>query len=273
MLGIFTTLTDPDRRGDCWLPAIQCYAELADEVVIVNGGTEKFLDLPDNVRVINSEWTKEFSWDLIGKKFTEGYNALNTRWAVHADIDFLFHERDFNLIRRTFEENPNEPALTFWKYQFILPDRYNLKSRLTIAVNKGKFGERIKFNSGGDLCQPSLDGRELNPNTVKEARIPFYNYEKLIKTREQVFDDVGRMARAWERYFNNTKLGSDEESAFDEWARMLKGRFDKPHQEIGLLDHPEFIIPYIIALNKNHFGYDGFGMLPINNYSKEIHNA
>lgn len=269
-LGIFTTLTDPNRRGDCWIPALQCYSELADKVVVINGGTEKFNNLPDNVEIIDSEWPEEFDWTLIGQKFTEGYKALDTSWVLYADIDMIFHETDFSLIRRVFEDNPNQPAMSFWKYQFILPDRYNLKSRLVLAVNKRILGDRVKFDSGGDLCRPSIDGVEIDSGKAMESRIPVYNYEKIIKNYSQVSNDVGRMARAWQRHFGEYKLGgADDESAFDEWAKMTKGRFNKPQERIDLLKHPQFIIPAIMNLKPENFGHSGFGMLEVNDYMGE----
>lgn len=267
-LSIFTTVTDPIRRGDCWLPAIQCYSELADEVVVVDGSQyETFHNMPANVRMVEYPWPDEFDWAFIGQQFTRGYEACTGDWVLYADIDMLFHETDFGLIRRVFEENPNTPALTFWKYQFILPDRYNLKSRLVLAVNKKLLGDRVKFDSGGDLCRPSIDGVEIDPSTCKESRIPVYNYEKINKNYNQVTNDVGRMARAWQRQFGEYKLGGeDDESAFDEWAKMLKGRFNKPQQRVGLFRHPQFIIPTITQLKKDQFGYDGFGILELNDY-------
>lgn len=270
-LSCFSTVTDPIRRGDCWLPAVQCYAELADEVILVNGSQyETFHNLPSNVKMINHEWPDEFNWKFIGQQFTRGYQACSGDWVLYADIDMIFHETDFSLIRRVFEDNPNQPAMSFWKYQFILPDRYNLKSRLVLAVNKRILGDRVKFDSGADLCRPSIDGVEIDSGKAMESRIPVYNYEKILKNYSQVSNDVGRMARAWQRHFGEYKLGgADDESAFDEWAKMTKGRFGKPQQRIDLLKHPQFIIPAIMNLKPENFGYDGFGMLEVNDYMGE----
>ena len=186
---------------------------------------------------------------------------------IHADLDFIFHERDFKAIRQAIEVYRDEPALSFWKYQFILPDRYNLKSRLVLAVNKAKFGDRIRFNSGGDLCQPSLDGLYINPSQIPEARIPFYCYEKLIKTEAQVIDDVERMADAWYRYFLHYRLGT-KQTAYKEWLKMVTGRFQKPQESILLTDHPIYVQNTISGLKRSQWGYSGFDKLVVNNYAK-----
>lgn len=276
-LSIFTTMTHPIERGDNFKDAIHCYMDLADELVVVDGSktnkAEAFKLIPKSseqaeVVYVHNLWPKEFDWPLIGQQFQRGYEAATGDWVIHADIDFLFHENDFGRIRQAIEDAGDAPALSFYKYQFILPDRYNLKSRLVIAVNKGKYGDRIKFDSGGDLCQPSLDGQEITPDHARESGIAFYNYEKILKDVNQITEDVGRMARAWQSHFGVARLGADNESAFEEWATMIKGRFTKPQKEIPITDHPKYVQKTIMNLTRNQFGWDGLGMLPKNNYIK-----
>lgn len=269
-LSIFTTITNPAWRGDNYEDAIKCYEDLADELIIVNGGnTDHEQNIIDDLktRTLFEKWPTEFNWNLIGQQFQRGYEACTGDWVIHADLDFIFHEQDFATLRQAMEDNPDAPALSLWKYQFILPDRYNLKSRLVVAVNKGKYGDRIRFDSGGDLCQPSLDGVEIKPDDVPEARVPIYNYEKLLKTKEQITDDVQRMARAWLRHFGTAKLGLDE-NAYDEWLRMVKGRFQKPQEFIKLEAHPKYVQETIKNLKPENWGYSGFGELEVNRYAK-----
>lgn len=275
-LSIFTTVTDPNRRGDNYIDARRCYQELANEVVIVDGSAYNYLK-PRN-RIINRiehsiklyhEWPKEFSWEFIGQQFQRGYEACTGDWVIRADLDMLFHEKDFRAIREACAVYNDQPALSFYKWQFILPDRYNLKSRLVLAVNKGKFGDRIRFDSGGDLCQPSLDGEELTPDSVPEAAIPVYNYEKLLKTREQIAQDQGRMERAWFRLHGEYQMKSDgtDEGALDRWIQAQKGKFSKPQRHIKLEEHPKFIQQTIKNLKPENWGYSGFGELEVNSYA------
>ena len=51
-LSIFTTMTNPSERNDPWKEALNCYEDLADEVIIVG-----------------EDWPYEFRWDHIGKTF------------------------------------------------------------------------------------------------------------------------------------------------------------------------------------------------------------
>jgi len=265
-LSIFTTVKWPEQRGDLYEEPWACYKNLADEVVEVDGDELEYDEwikiVSEKRRIIRSPWAKEFRWEFIGQQFQRGYEACTGDWVIHADLDFIFHENDYEAIRMACEQNSDAPGISFWKYQFILPDRYILKSRLVLAVNKAKYGDRIRFDSGGDLCQPSLDGNEIKPDDVPEARIPFYNYEKLLKTESQIKDDVGRMARAWQKHFGEYKLGGpDDESAYEEWWKMTAGRYDKDQEHIDINKHPKVMQETIKNLQPNQFGYNGFGML------------
>lgn len=270
MISIFTTITDPRIRGDAWKPAFECYKDLADEFVVVDGSKdmkpESGFSNPE-MKVIVSKWPKEFDWPFIGQQFQRGYEACSGEVVIHADLDFLFHEKDFEAIREAADRmlDSHAPAMSFYKYQFILPDRYNLKSRLVIMVNKRDFGDRIRFDSGGDLCQPSLDGRYISPDSVPEAKLPFWNYEKLTKTKEQIMDDVGRMDRAYKRHFGKYIYGDDgsDKSAYEGWLKMAGGRFSKPQQKVSLKDHPQYIQEAIKNLKPEHWGYNGLGELGV----------
>lgn len=271
-LSIFTTATNPEQRGDLFEQPLECYQRLADEIVIMDGTFQHLKGWNDDVgassraRFVKYEWPREFWWPFIGQQFQRGYEACTGDWVIHADLDFIFHEQDYDAIRFTLSST-DAPAVNFLKYQFILPDRYNLKSRLVMAVNKRKYGDRIRFDSGGDLCQPSLDGREIKPGEVPGARIPFYNYEKILKTREQVMDDAGRMARAYERHFGERKLaGPDDQSALDKWLSMTVGRFKKPQERVALSFHPRVMQETIAALEPEQWGYSGWGLLGENDY-------
>lgn len=238
--------------------------------MIIDGSSDepRANDITLSKKRIYSKWPDEFSFEFIGQQFQRGYEACTGDWVIHADVDFLFHEKDFRALREACERHSRSPALSFYKYQFILPDRYNLKSRLVVAVNKKVYGDRIRFDSGGDLCQPSLDGKEIIPGDVPEAQVAIYNYEKILKTEEQIKDDVGRMARAYERRFGYFKLGGPKnEDAYREWLKMVTGRFTKPQKHIPLKDHPKYIQDTIKRLRPDQWGFHGLGHLEANDYT------
>lgn len=267
-LSIFTTVTDPTRRGDNVRPALQCYEDLADEVVIVDGSIRGFKVTKHVGKKVNifHEWPKEFDWQFFGEQFQRGYDACTGDWVIKADLDYIFHEEDFINIRHAIERENSFAAMSMYKYQFLIPDRYNLKSRLVNVVNKGKFGSRIKFNGGGDLCQVTLDGKLLAPDYIPESKIPFYNYEKILKTKEQITDDVGRMERAYSRHFGHTQYKSSESNYFEKWYEAQKGKFNKPQLPLEFDLHPKYIKDTIRNLKPENFGWNGFGLVERLNY-------
>lgn len=255
-LSIFTTATRPAERGDTYDQSLACYNNFADEVIVKG-----------------DDWPQEFSWEYIGQTFTKGYEACSGDWVLHCDLDFLFHQKDFAKIRQALKDYPNTPAVSFYKWQFILPDRYNLKSRLMLAVNKKAFGDRITFTGGGDLCQPQLDGVDIEINEMPQAGVPFYNYEKLSKTYDQIKDDVERMDRAYERFFGSKLYSTDKYDAMSGWLRMARGRFNKPQKHIKLSEHPKFIQDTIKNLRPGQWGYSGFGLLEESDYVKSRNSS
>lgn len=260
-VSIFTTITDPDQRGDNWMDAFRCYEEMADEVAVINGGGNLGLASEKVIYQI-SPWPQEFSWEFIGQQFQRGYEACTGDWVIRMDLDTIFHEKDFERIRDVLEREPELPCIAFSKYQFILPDRFNVKSRLILAVNKRRFGDRIRFDSGDDLCQVSLDGYYIKPSDFPTMKVSVWNYECLLKTRIQLLEDKGRFARAWQRQFGEYKLGGpDNLSAYEKWLEMVKGRFAKPHQKIALSSHPKYIQDTIKNLTSEQWGYSGFGLI------------
>lgn len=269
-ISIFTTATRPHERGDNHWDAYDCYEELADEVIVIDGSRKGNPGTLKQKHFLN-EWSQEFNWPFIGEQFQRGYEAATGDIVIHADLDFIFHQHDFDNIRRTAQAllNSHSPAMSFYKYQFILPDRYNIKSRLVVMVNKRDYGDRIKFNSGGDLCQPSLDGVELKPGIVPEAQVALYNYDSLLKTKAQKLEDVGRMDRAYKRHFGKYLYGKDgtDQSAYEGWLEMIVSRFHKPSRKIKLNDHPIFVQETIKNLEPENWGYDGHGYLERNSYA------
>lgn len=265
-LSIFTTSTRPTKRGDMIKQALSCFEELADEVINVSGDWSAYTSNNNasfKTRIVKLAWPQEFDWLQISKAYQAGYEACTGDWALFADLDFIFHQDDFSRIRQVMEDNVHHPALSFWKYQFVLPDRYNVKSRRVIAINKAMCGDRVKMNGGGDLCQVTFDGKHLTPDDVPEARVPFYNYEKLIKTKEQIMDDVGRMERAYKRHFGHTQYRSDgtNEGAYKKWYEAQRGKFTRPQKHIGIDSHPMFVQDTIKNLKPEQFGYNGFGLV------------
>src|SRR5687768_2197864 len=104
-LGVFTTTTNPVWRGDNIVDALNCYDELADEVVMINGAvdSDKRIEIDRRLQ-LDYLWPQEFSWEFIGQQFQRGYEACTGDWVVRMDIDCMFHENDFEALRGALKQ-------------------------------------------------------------------------------------------------------------------------------------------------------------------------
>ena len=66
------------------------------------------------------------------------------------------------------------PAIAFPQYQIFTPDRYQLKTKICLALNKKEFPE-IKLNGGGDLVLPTLNGKLIEVSDVPNVKSRFIN--------------------------------------------------------------------------------------------------
>jgi len=243
-LSICTSYTDPESRMDPWREAINCYQELADEVV--SSG---------------EDWPYEFSWEYIGKVFNESFQKATGDWVIRMDLDYFFHEKDFVKLRKFLEKNFNKPAVAFPKNQFFTPERYSVKSHIVLAYNK-KFFPEIKLNGGEDLCLPTLNGIEIKPSDVPTAKIKLWNYDCMFKTKDVIKEDRARFARAWYRHFKDWGFedGENPEIAFHTWFSMVEDRYKNHNKKIKIEKHPKFILNKIKNLDESQFGYSAFGL-------------
>ena len=243
-LSIFTTMTNPEDRKDPWKEALNCYEELSDEVIVVG-----------------EDWPEEFEWDYIGKTFQNGFNKCSGDWVIRMDLDYFFHEKDFSYIRKFLKKNINSPAVAFPQYQFFTPDRFQVKTKICIALNK-KYYPEIKLNGGGDLCMPTLDSKLLINSDMPQAKIPLFQYDSMFRTKEIIASDRARFARAWHSYFGEwgDRGGASEEEAFNAWFEMIKNRYKLHTNRINIDRHPKFIKEKLINLDHKQFGFDAFGL-------------
>lgn len=256
-LTIFTSMTNPDERNDPWRQALQCYEQLADNVIVVG-----------------EKWPYEFSWDTIGKTFQEGFEKCESDWVIRMDIDYFFHEKDFLKIRNALSKFIKFPVVAFPQYQFFNPKNYQIKTRLCLAFNKKAF-PYIKLNGGGDLTLATLDNILINPKMVPNINSPIYQYDSTFRTKEIIGEDRARFARAWFRYFGSygDRGGPTNEEAYNAWYKMVLDRYPKHIFNLKINDHPKFIKESLNMLEPDQFGYNLFGLknnlhFPIKNYLK-----
>ena len=243
-ISTFTTMTNPEERGDPWKEALTCYESYSDEIIKVG-----------------LDWPYEFKFDIVGKFFQEGFNKSTGDWAFRMDIDYFFHEKDLNKLKRALKKNEDMPAIAFPQYQFFTPDRFQVKTKLCIALNK-KYFPNIKLNGGGDLCMPTINNTQILNTSVPSYNIPVYQYDSMFRTKSTIAEDRARFARAWARQFGDygDRGGETPDLAYEAWFSMIKERYAKHTFSLKKDRHPIFMKERLKTLQKGQFGFDAFGL-------------
>lgn len=258
-LSIFTTASNFVERQDPYRQALSSYVDLADEVVVM-WGCKPLDDKTYNNKVVHlhHDWPLEFKWPFIGQQFTRAWQACTGDWVIHADLDFIFHEKTMDDIRSFITKNRNELAIEFHKLQFLLVDRYRQKSKLVLAVNRAKYGKRIRFDGGSDLCQPSYMGKTIE-NALK-SNLCFYNYDYCFKTMKVASRELHRMAKACNRFWPEKQWGwESEEAALKAFMKQQLGRLSNRQVHLAIDKHPKYMRKLIENITPKQFGYNMWG--------------
>ena len=229
---------------DPWKEAISCYEDFADEVI-----------------VLGNNFKTEFMFSDFAPMFEDGFNRSTGDWVIKLDIDTIFHEKDLKKLRSLLEKYNEFPAISLKKYQFFTPERYHMKSRMSMVINKRKYKD-VRFNGGGDLCDPVVNGVHITEKNVPRANIAYWNYDCLFKTKDVISNDRARFARAWERTFGDfgDRGGPTPELAYSAWLNMIEERYKKHIFTVKINDHPKYIQEKLQNINNNQFGFDLFGL-------------
>lgn len=283
-LSIITTITNPEKRQDPWIEAINNYLDLADEVIVVNGGEafeyETFSNNP-KLKQILLPWPEDWNFQELPRHLNAGLKEATGDWVLKLDIDQFIHENDFQTVRKAFE-SCYAPVMTFQKYT-VLPGKSLLqKGEIICAINKRHYPE-ICFGddpeSDTDLCMP------LYPTAIRQVNAPeldyampigplvkyeeagrsgitIWNFDYTFKTAEFTRREFYKFSKAWQNYFGKTSWGHSEEESFKVFINNMSGRCQKAPYQITNLDVlPKYIREKYQNLKKEEFGFNGWGLI------------
>lgn len=292
-LSIFTMITKPEYRQDCWLEALTNFTNFADEVVIVCGDESDLqLNFPnkEKIKLVYNKWRSD-DYMIYGEQYQKGFEATEGDWAIKADIDYFFHEDDWEDIRACLEVS-DEEVLFMAKKQFVLPTKYRVKALMPIVFN-GKLRGRVTFDGGDDYTWPKVDGILVSdkskavcrkeyviigdnvtekqiesrlPEVVEQngrmmqmnRRISVYNYDMTFKDKKTIAREFLKQSKA--RF---KKTGSDwgqtEKAALEYFINMQLGRLSNRSGWAKCESHPKHIQEKINNLKPDQLGYNVFG--------------
>jgi hypothetical protein len=275
-LSILTTITNPIERQDRWQEAMRCYLDLADEVIIVNGGElitkELKQNLHEKIKFVNLPWPDEWNWIELPRHLNAGLKQCTGDWVIKLDIDQFIHEKDFEKIRSAFRRCPADcDVVTFQKMSMTYGKRFYQKGGQPIAF-RNKPGIKIGKNKNKltDLCfavkQTGVEVVEGYKMPVGEqlkewkSGITYWNFDYFFKTKEFTRKEFVRFSRAYNRYFGKWTFGRTEAKAFRVFLNMMKGRYERCPYEYRVEDLPKYIHKAVKDLKPEQFGYNGWGL-------------
>lgn len=290
-LSILTTITDPIERQDPWNEALACYMDLADELVIVNGGkkptNELIKSLDPKVKWVDLYWPHEWNFAELPRHLNAGLKECTGDWVIKMDIDQIFHEKDFDEIRRRLS-NIFAPVMTFQKYTVMPFRKFIQKGEMVLAINKGEHGDKIQFGEAvdekTDLCRPIwvTGNREISSiysfghdykykipvgETVRfeeagRTGVSYWNFDYTFRTEDFAKKEFWRFARAYKRFYGSADWGNTEEESWKVFINMMKSRLQNAIYYIEDLDIlPKYIRERYSRLTEKEFGHSGWGLL------------
>jgi len=255
-ISILTTITEPIKRQDKYKEAFNCYKDMADELVVVDGCgyPDNRIDiLSDKMKVVFLKWADEWSWEELPKHLNAGLEQCSGDWVIKLDIDQFFHEKDKDNIRKQLKYAEEKAYITasFEKFTVFSPTRAFQKGKVPIAINRRyqNMGFGLDEKKETDLCYPILiksykkiNGYKLpvgdliseNCNyNIKKIRL--YNYDYFFKTIDFSLLEFERFARAYERFFMKKPFGKN---TFLDLRESYKNKYS---YKLKLDDHPKYI--------------------------------
>ena len=278
-------ITNPEKMGYPYLESIRSFANVCDEVIVVDGGStdgslEKIAKI-EKVRIVKgAKWPRDFDWSVMGKNLQIGYEECSGDWAFHFDADYIFHEAEVGKLRAAMKEAHHLPIILIRKINFVLSDECFTKGYFPILLNKKEFralgygiGKDRKGKKVGTFLWPIVrqglrkDGlytgeaihRHYGRNYLSNIRI--YTYDFTFMTKEQVVEQKVRFANALARFF-----GRDKEIYETDVFKTFIGLMRRRHEKCGGIKvkpevHSAFIRKRIENIRPEQFGYNGWKLL------------
>lgn len=274
-LSIITTITNPEERQDPYIESIASYLDVADEVIVVNGGRQtRMEDFQTKIKLVNLPWPEAWNWKELPIHLNAGLQAATGDWVIKMDIDQMFHENDVDEIRRRLSEI-KKPTATFQKMSVLPHDTFLQKGEVAVAINKALVGDSICFgvdpNEYTDLCSPIHQtstqddvphGRVVHFNECGRTGISIWNFDYTFKTQEVTKKEFLKFSLAYEKFFGMTKWGHTEDQALEVFMEMMQDRYRKATYKItddSVL--PKYIRKKYSELTDDQFGHSGWGLL------------
>lgn len=250
-LSILTTITNPKKRQDRFIEALTCFYDVADEIVIVDGGEETNwcpFPMKDKIKWIFKEWPYDFDWVEFPRHLNAGLEQCTGDWVLRIDIDQLLYEGMRAELDNLLTIARDYPIATLSKFTVVTPTGMFQKGQIPVLINR-KFKD-ICFgycmDRDTDMCVPiqkkgvkMYNGYALPFGNILynqfHTKIRLYNYDYFFKTKEFALQEYERFGNAYHKFFKTKPFG---EKSFNQ---LRLNYLKKITYKIKLEDHPKYI--------------------------------
>lgn len=276
-----TNITNPEKSGYPYLESISSYANIFDEVIVVDGGSTdgslaKIRKIP-KVRIIKGhKWPHDFDWTLIAKNAQLGLEACEGDWACKFDTDYILHEK-FKKKIRELAISGHLPLIRFWKNNFTLIDRWIRRGGYPFMINKKMF-KNLGYGIGdtNTFLFPIMKERQENGiwygKSTRGARgnessLEVFVYDFTFMSKKQVINQQKRFSKALDK-FRGVKH-PENYPYLDKFIEYMKNRA-RDNNPMDLEDHSCYILDRVKKIKPSQFGFDMFGNHSKMRYGKDI---
>src|SRR3990167_2221818 len=161
-----TTITNPEENQYPYIEAITSYCALADEVIVVDGGStdgslEKILAISPKVKIVTLPWPQDkWDWWELPRHINYGLDRCTGDWCVKMDIDYVIHENEIPKIRERLEAAfaIKEIGVASFLKKVVLNKEFSFDKAVIPFAVKGYWRDRIRYgkstNTNSDWCYP-----------------------------------------------------------------------------------------------------------------------
>lgn len=268
----FTTISDPLYWQYAFKECIDCYSEIFDEVVVVDGSLTEFEYVQSickqrpNVKYVRYPWPYEFKWEEFPRHVEMGYRNISEDIdvAMRMDIDYYIHESDVMALRMLMEKllRNNSRVACVKKFTVMSKDYGFIKATMPIIVNM-HLKENIDFVKGNDTstdwCFPVDKTTKVPIEPSEFSAINLYNYDYFFRDLEKSVETFYRFSRAAQRDFNEFSWGN----TYDECKTVVTDRFKGFMNKRNIVDitsHPKWISERVKNMKPQERGFNNWGM-------------
>lgn len=280
-ISVFTCIWNPEYWCFPYEEALKSYLELADEVIVVDGGStdgslKKIKEISDKIRIVSLLWPAEYLQREFPLHLNWGFRECLGDWAIKFDIDFVLHDFDAVAFRRKLSavnENPDIWLAAFHRYNIFNRFEGIEKDCLPWAIHKKFTKEKILFGidrrhqfpdwSQAVIVEKFRDNVPIGYTHFGSRIIrlgnPIYNYDCTFRTKEKCKLWFQRAARAYLKETGHPVYGENDEMAWEMWKNIRykqKKRMEKIPLKIE--DHPIFIQNKIKNMTPNMWGHSNW---------------